>query len=360
MKIKRLFAATAVVVVTTALVAGCTGAPQNQSSAPEASAPVATAPAASTPAESTPAESTPAEGAAGKTVAYFAPSLGISYWQWVGWGVEQRANELGMEYVSYNADNDQGKQLANMRTAITAGIDGIVIGPVSSTSVPPLLKLAEENNIPVAFAGIGPPPGTTNYTSMVTANNEESGFKEAEFLCAKAKELGGNKVGMLSLPQDRENAQKYLKGAEAAFAEGGCELVQVLQTQGLTVNEAVKQTQDLLTAHPDIKAIYGMYDEAGTGAAQVLETQGLTGKIAVATADGSPTTVQLVRDGKLDALFVQEAAGQGIDATTQISYALSGEPVTQQIFLVEPMLTKDNIDTPEGQKALSRVFPPQE
>lgn len=39
------------------------------------------------------------------TVAYFAPSLGIGYWQNVGFGVEQQANELGLEYVSYDADN---------------------------------------------------------------------------------------------------------------------------------------------------------------------------------------------------------------------------------------------------------------
>jgi ribose transport system substrate-binding protein len=341
------------------LAAGAAGCSSSQAT----SAPATAAPATAVVTPATSAAPVSTTGGTGKSkgalIAYFAPSLGISYWQWVGWGVEGRAKELGMTYVEYNADNDQGKQLANMNTAITAGVKGIVIGPVSSTSVPALLDLAAQNNIPVAFAGIGPPPGTTNYTSMVTANNEESGKKEATFLCDKAKALGGNKVGMLSLPQDRENAQKYLKGAQAGFAAGGCELVQILQTTGLTVNEAVQETQDLLTAHPDIKAIYGMYDEAGTGAAQVLADRGLTGKIAVATADGSPTTVQLVRDGKLDALFVQEAAGQGIDATTQIYNSLEGFPVTQQIFLVEPMLTKDNIDTPDGKKALSRVFPPQ-
>lgn len=33
-----------------------------------------------------------------KTVAYIAPSLDISYWQWVGYGVKQKAEELGMDY----------------------------------------------------------------------------------------------------------------------------------------------------------------------------------------------------------------------------------------------------------------------
>ena len=55
----------------------------------------------------------------------------------------------------------------------------------------------------------------------------------------RGKERGGNKIGMLSLPQDRENAQKYLMGAKESFKADGCDLVQILQTHGLTVNEAV-------------------------------------------------------------------------------------------------------------------------
>lgn len=296
-------------------------------------------------------------GGKGKTVAYFAPSLGISYWQWVGHGVETRAGELGMKYTSYNANNDQSKQLANMRTAVTSGVDAIVIGPVSSTSVPPLLKLAKQNDIPVAFAGIGPPDGEEDYVSSVTANNEQTGIDEGKFVCDKAKELGGKKVGMLSLPQDRENAQKYLKGAEQSFEEGGCDLVQVIQTKGLTVGEAVAQTKDLLTAHPDVKGIYGMYDEAGTGAAQVLAQRGLSDKVALATADGSPTTVKLLRDGKLDALFLQQAVGQGVEATTQVFNALEGKATEQDLPLDMTMVTPGNIDEPQTQQALERVYP---
>ena len=76
------------------------------------------------------------------------------------------------------------------------------------------------------------------------------------------------------LVDNLENAQNYLRDAQAAFKDGGCDLVQILQTKGLTVREAVDEANDLLTAHPDIKAIYGMYDEAATGAAKVLQIWG--------------------------------------------------------------------------------------
>ena len=292
------------------------------------------------------------------TVVYIAPSLDISYWQWVAYGAKTEAAKLGMNYIEMTSENSPSTQMNNIRTAVTRGVKAVVIGPVSSTSTPPVLRFLKEHDLPVAFAGIGPAPGQTDYTSSVTANNYETGVAEGKFVCDEAKKLGGNKIGMLSLPQDRENAQKYLRGAKEAFKAEGCELVQILQTHGLTVSEAVEQANDLLTAHPDIKGIYGMYDEAATGAGKALETRGLVGKIAVATADGSPTTIKLLRDGVIQGLFLQEAVGQGIDATEQVYNALTGKKVTKDLPLPEPLVTKDTIDSPEMQAKVKRVYPP--
>lgn len=299
-----------------------------------------------------------ADAAEKYTVAYIAPSLDISYWQWVAYGVKTHAAELGMDYVELTSENSPGTQMNNVRTAITRGVNAVVMGPVSSASTPPVLRFLKEKQIPIAFTGIGPQPGQTDYTSAVTANNYETGKAEGSFVCKLAKERGGNKVGMLSLPQDRENAQKYLKGAKESFAADGCDLVGVLETHGLTVSEAVSQANDLLTAHPDMKAIYGMYDEAGTGAAKALQTRGLVGKIALATADGSPTTIKLLRDGAIQGIFLQEAVGQGIDATQQVYNALTGKPVEKDIPLAEPLATTENLNSPDTQKVLQRVYPP--
>lgn len=292
------------------------------------------------------------------TVAYVAPSLDISYWQWVAYGVKTKAAELGMNYVELTSENSPGTQMNNIRTALTRGVNAVVIGPVSSASTPPVLRFLKEKHVPIAFTGIGPQPGETEYTSAVTANNYETGKAEGSFVCKLAKDRGGNKVGMLSLPQDRENAQKYLRGAKESFAADGCDLVGVLETHGLTVSEAVAQANDLLTAHSDIKAIYGMYDEAGTGAAKALQTRGLVGKVGLSTADGSPTTIALLRSGAIQGLFLQEAVGQGIDATQQVYNALTGKPVQKDIALAEPLATTETLNTPEIQKVVRRVYPP--
>lgn len=223
---------------------------------------------------------------------------------------------------------------------------------------PAAAGLSCARDIPVAFADIGPQPGLTNYISSVTANNYETGKAQGKFTCELAKERGGNQVGMLSLPPDRENAQKYLKGAQEAFAESGCELVQMLETRGLTINEAVTQANDLMTAAPDVKAIYGMYDEAGTATAKVIESMGPTRKVGITAADGSPTTIGLLKAGAINGTFFQEAVGQGVDGTQQVYNALTGGDLKQDLALVMPLVTADKIGSPEEQVVIARVFLP--
>lgn len=298
-----------------------------------------------------------AKSVKGMTIAYLAPSLDISYWQWVNAGVKEEAAKLGMKATEYNANNAPGSQLSNVHTAITDGANALSIGPVSSTSTPPVLVAAKQAKLPISFTGIGPQPGLADYTSSITADNYTTGVQEGDFVCKQAKKLGGNKVGMLSLPQDRENAQKYLKGAQQAFKTDGCDLVQILQTHGLTVLEAVQQANDLLTAHPDIRGIYGMYDEAGTGAAKALTTHHLIGKIAVATADGSPTTVSLLKMGEIQGLFLQEAVGQGVASVQQDANAILGKPVQKNIPLKEPLVTTKNLCSPASQSVLKLTYP---
>lgn len=293
----------------------------------------------------------------GMTVAYLAPSLSISYWQWVYTGVQREAHKYKLKAVQYNASNSPSAQLADVHTAITAGAKMIVIGPVSSTSTPAIMAAAKAAHVPISFAGIGPPATSSNYTSSVTADNYHAGLAEGKFICVQAKKRGGNQIGMLSLPLDRENAKKYLKGAKQSIKSNGCDLVQIVQNPTLTVANAISETEALLTAHPSIKGIYGMYDEAGTGAGKVLQTRGLVGKVAIATADGSPTTVALLKRGVIQGLFLQEAVGQGMDATIQDVNSMIGKAVRKNIPLKEPLVTTKTLSSAQAQRVLRLTYP---
>jgi len=296
--------------------------------------------------------------AEGTKIAYLVPSLDITYWQWVKYGVEQAAKDLNFKVNTYDATNSPAKQAENTHTALTVGAKGIVLSPVSSSSAPTVLNPAQSRDVPVTFAAIGPDPSVTNYASLITSDDYTSGKEAGAFLAKEVKKRGGNEIGLLSLPLDRTNAKAKLKGLKESLDAAGVKLVQTLQTQGLTVREAVSQANDLLTAHPNIKGIYGMYDNAGIGAVRVLKTRGLLGKIAVVSSDGSPETIADIREGDIQGIVVQEAVGQGIEATKQLAAALQDKPVDKSVPLPEPLVTKDNIDSDEIQKILRLVYPP--
>jgi ribose transport system substrate-binding protein len=294
----------------------------------------------------------------GQKIAYLVPSLDITYWQWVKYGVEQAAKDLDFKVNTYDATNSPAKQAENAQTALTVGAKGIVLSPVSSSSAPTVLNPAQGRNVPVTFAAIGPDPSVTNYASLITSDDYTSGKEAGAFLAKEVKKRGGDEVGLLSLPLDRTNAKAKLKGLKESLDAAGVKLVQTLQTQGLTVREAVSQANDLLTAHPNIKGIYGMYDNAGIGAVRVLRTRGLLGKVAIVSSDGSPETIADIRKDAIQGIVVQEAVGQGIEATKQLAAALDGKPVKKSIPLPEPLVTKENIDSDEIQKILRLVYPP--
>ena len=57
-------------------------------------------------------------------------------------------------------------------------------------------------------------------------------------------------------------------------------------------------------------------------------------------------------------MFLQEAGGQGIDATQQVYNALTGAAVTKDLALTESLVTAKDIDSPDAQAKLKRVYPP--
>ncbi|WHH57277.1 substrate-binding domain-containing protein [Petroclostridium sp. X23] len=293
-----------------------------------------------------------------KIIAFIAPSQEILFFQWIKYGIEQAAQQAGYKVVTYDSHNSASQQAANAQTAITVGVSGVVLTPFSSASCPTVLNLFEENNIPVTFATIGPDPNVENYTSLITAEDYTAGYEAGKYLAQSAKELGGTEIGVLSLPLDRTNAINKKAGFEKACEEEGVKIVQILQSRGLTVGEAVTQAADMLTAHPNIKGIYGMYEQAGIGAVRVLETQGRTGKVAIVSSDGSPESINYVRKGYINGIAVQPAVGQGKVATEQLIKAINGEEVEKEIVLKEPLVTKENIDEPYIQQILQLAYPP--
>jgi ribose transport system substrate-binding protein len=292
----------------------------------------------------------------GAKIVYLAPTLDIEYWQWVEEGVRLACEEYGASYTTLVAENSAASQAENGETAVTKGVDAVVLSPVSSDSCSSVLDVCEDAGIPVTIAAIG--STADNYFSFISADDYTSGYDAGLFLCQQAKELGGDSIGVLALPMDRTNAQAKMSGLEKACQENGITIAQTIQTSTLTVSDATDECNDLLTAHPEITGIYCMYEQAGVAAVDCLENAELTGKIAIVSSDGSPASIADVRNGTIAGIVVQEAVGQGYYAAIEAFKAISGLEADAKIIQTpEPLVTASNIDSPDIQKVLSLTYP---
>jgi len=295
-------------------------------------------------------------------VAYLTPGLNVPFWKYLSDGIKQQAERDSADsgatitVTDYDSRNDAGTQLQNAQDAITAGVDLIIISPTDSSSAPTVLELAQENNIPVVIADIGTDEG--EFVSFVISTNEQGAYESGQELVKKMEANGcANKdIAMITISQARLNGQNRTKGITRAIEEAGGRIVQFLQSEDYTRAEAQAQTSDLLSANPDICGFFTQHDEAALGALTAIEESGRADTLAFASFDGSPESVDLIKEDRLAAASMQQPVLMGRIAMEVGLKHLRGEEVETETSVPTILVTPDNVAELEATLS-DTVFP---
>ncbi|MGI9253728.1 MAG: substrate-binding domain-containing protein [Thermomicrobiales bacterium] len=303
--------------------------------------------------------------AADYQIAYLTPGLNVPFWKYLSDGIKQAAEKDAaatgdkITVTDYDSRNDAGTQLQNAQDAITAGVNLIIISPTDSGSAPTVLELAKENNVPVVIADIGTDEG--EYVSFVISTNEDGAYESGKALVEKMKANGckNTDIAMITISQARLNGQNRTKGITKAIEESGGKIVQFLQSEDYTRAEAQAQTSDLLSANPDICGFFTQHDEAALGALTAIEESGRADTLAFASFDGSPESVELIKEGKLAAASMQQPVLMGRIAMEVGLKALRGETVEKETSVPTILVTPDNVAELEATLG-DTVFPAED
>jgi ABC-type sugar transport system substrate-binding protein len=295
-------------------------------------------------------------------IAYLTPGLNVPFWKYLSDGIKQQAARdseatgATINVTDYDSRNDASLQLQNAQDAITAGVDLIIISPTDSSSAPTVLELAAENNVPVVIADIGTDEG--EYVSFVISTNEQGAYEAGQVLMEKMKEMGceGGDVLMITISQARLNGQNRTKGITRAVEEAGSSIVQFLQSEDYTRAEAQTQASDMLSANPQACGFFTQHDEAALGAFAALEESGRAEDVAFASFDGSPESVELIKQGKLAAASMQQPVLMGRIAMEVGLKHLRGEEVEKETSVPTILVTPENVEEIESQLE-DTVFP---
>ena len=237
-------------------------------------------------------------------------------------GIEEGAGD-DAETVISDAQNDSSTQSNQVEDLITQGVDLIIINPVDSTAIASSVEKANEANIPVICVDRGTDSG--EIVSFIASNNVEGGKLAGEYILEKVGE-DAEVVQLEGIPgasSTRERGEGFKEATDGKINLVASQTANFDRAEGLTVME------NLLQAHPDVKAVFCQNDEMALGASEAIKTSGKD--IVVVGFDGNEDAISAVEDGSLSATVAQKPKEMGKLAIGAAIKYLKGETVDEQV-----------------------------
>ena len=238
-------------------------------------------------------------------------------------GVEEVAKNENVETVITDAQNDSSTQNNQVEDLITQGVDLIVINPVDSTAISTSVQKANEANIPVICVDRKSDEG--ELVSFIASNNVEGGKLAGEYILEKVGE-NAEVIQLEGIPgasSTRERGEGFTEATDGKINLLASQTANFDRAEGMTVME------NLLQAHPDVKAVFCQNDEMALGASEAVKASGKD--VTIVGFDGNDDAIKAVEEGMLSATVAQKPQEMGkLAIETALKY-LKGEQVEEQV-----------------------------
>ncbi|MEC3973675.1 sugar ABC transporter substrate-binding protein [Amycolatopsis sp. H20-H5] len=309
----------------------------------------------------------PAGGTAsaeGGKVGATLPLLTSPFWQAYNNYVPQMAKAAGIDALpTVNADSDPAKLITDINTFLNQGVKGLVVTPLDSAAIVAGLKQAENKGVPVVAVDVAPESGKV--AMVVRADNKGYGIKACDAIGAKVTQGKVVQImGDLASVNGRERSDAFRTCMKAKFPG-----VTVLEVPAeWKADKAASGLEGLLTANPDIKAVYmqagGVYlapTQQALKRKNMYFPVGDPKHVVLVSNDGIPQELAAIRAGELDATVSQPADDYARYGMYWLKKAMAGEtfkpgptdhgstvvethPGILEDQLAAPVVTKANVD----------------
>ncbi|MBE5254826.1 substrate-binding domain-containing protein [Serratia marcescens] len=249
---------------------------------------------------------------------------------------ELAAQQLQGQFV--DAKGDVALQVQQVDDLINQGVDAIILNPVDTQGVQPMIAAAQRAAVPLIFVNRKPEvplSGATAYvgsdsalsgaTAYVGSDSALSGRLQMEAL-AKKMNYRGN-VAILMGALSNEETRERTRAVETVIAKYKDLKVVEKQTAKWQRNEAVDVVSGWLLNGAAIDAIAANNDEMAIGAIMALK-QAKKRDVLVAGIDGTPDGLQFIKNGDLAVTIFQDAKAQAIGAV-QVTRAMLDHAKTE-------------------------------
>jgi len=269
------------------------------------------------------------------------------FWKAVERGAREAGGSAGVDVIWKGPlqENDRAQQIQLVQQFVADEIDGLALAPLDHAALAPIVATARSRNIPVVIfdSDLDGEPGV-DFASFVATDNKSGGALAGRRL---AELLGGEgKAVLLRYVVGSASTEAREAGFLEAVREAGVEVTVDNRYAGPTSGEAKTTALNLIDALREAQGVFCSNESATAGMLLALEQTGLAGKIRFVGFDASPPLVQALRDGKIDALVVQDPRRMGRLSVETLAKAIRREPVDPVIDTGAVLVTRDNMDGP--------------
>lgn len=278
------------------------------------------------------------------------------FWKSVHAGAVKASRELGVEIVWKGPlkEDDLQEQVNLVDSFVAQGLSGIVLAPLNDKALALPVKNAVRAGLPVVIFDSG--LSGEEHASFVATNNRAAGKLAGERL-AKLVEGKGNVLLLRYLEGSASTSER-----EAGFLDGvrsapELRIASENQYGGATTETAFAASESLLLAQGadkgEVAGVFCPNESTTFGMLLALDKLGLAGKVKLVGFDASEKLVAGLRDGKIDALVLQNPFHMGYLAVKTMVAVLRDEKVERTIDTGARLVDKANMDEPEVKQLLS-------
>jgi len=238
------------------------------------------------------------------------------------------------------AATDDAGEIALIQSMVSQGVKGIAITP-TSPAVQPALDDAVAKGVKIVLLD-NDLPDWDGKASVVATDNHKGGVLAGQWLASQLKQ--GDTLAVLEGVPGVPALDDRVSGMQEGLGDSGIKIVGKAPTD-CDQDKGVSAAADLLTAHPDVTAIYGACGPPILGAIQAATNAGKKKDLVLVGFDALPDEVKQIAAGNEDASVAQFPAKMGTLGMDTLLGAVQGKPVEKLVDTGTEIVTSENADS---------------
>lgn len=294
------------------------------------------------------------QGSSGKTTDYeivFIPGVtGDDFFHTIWLGAQEEAKRLGVSIEQQAPPKyEPSSQIPIVNAAVARRPDALIVAATDAEALQAPLKQAADRGIKVVTFDT-----TTEDPSFAVTHVSSDVVEAGRVVGEQLVKLTDGRGKVMYI--DHAPGVGFARDLRAGFTEvvddePGIELLPI-QYFDLDPQKANSITRTTLTRHPDLAGAFVGVALGSQGAIPALQAAGKLGRVKTVAFDAFVQNMELLEEGKLDAVVSVAARDYGSATVKAAVDALNGKSVPKRIQPKICPFTADTVDAPENAPCL--------